>query len=108
MTRHIELLRLLKRNPKRGVTSARASAYLGIRNVPDAILKLRRKGHNIETTLGPAKFDGKQYVNIATYRYAGREQDRKIAKEAVAFLKTYAKPFIEKISEAKDFEKCLK
>lgn len=57
-------------------TDARSSPHLsqtmGIRNIPDAIRKLRKLGHEIMTTRGPAKVGAITYDDVAIYTYINR------------------------------------
>ena len=57
-------------------TDARSSPHLsqtmGIRNLPDAIRKLRKRGHEIITTRGPAKVGTMTYDDVAIYTYINR------------------------------------
>lgn len=45
------------------------SQTLGIRNVPDAIRKLRARGHVIETTIAPVQVNGIAYDAVGIYTY---------------------------------------
>lgn len=54
-------------------TTFRSTPYisqkLGIRNVPDVVMKLRRKGHQIRTARGPVTVEAVHYPDVAVYRY---------------------------------------
>jgi hypothetical protein len=49
-------------------SSPHLSSYLGIRNIPDVIMKLRRKGLNIKTRRADVTVRGAQYENVGIYK----------------------------------------
>lgn len=68
--RHHSAMHGMTRTSER--SSPHLSQTLGIRNVPDAIRKLRKRGHEIMTTRGPVKVGAMAYDDVAIYTYINR------------------------------------
>lgn len=70
-TRTEKLLQFLEKNSR--CADFRSTPYLssnfGIRNLPDAIKKLRAKGHDIRTTRADVVFSYNLYHNVGIYTY---------------------------------------
>lgn len=45
------------------------SHALGVRNVPDMVMKLRRKGHRITTERKRVVLEGRVYPDVAVYQF---------------------------------------
>lgn len=56
------------------------SAQLGIRNAPDAVMKLRKRGHVIRTEMVSVEVAGRMYRNIASYVYIRGPEKRPYSK----------------------------
>jgi predicted transcriptional regulator len=66
------ILNALKEHRKRGVSSVQLAFMTGVRNVPDAVKKLRAKGHKITTVRRDVKWQFRTYPNIGVYIWKGK------------------------------------
>lgn len=66
--------RVLKelKSRRSGVSSVELAACAAVRNVPDAISRLREQGHVILTARRDVKWQFRLYPNIGVYIYKGK------------------------------------
>lgn len=67
------VLATLKEHRKCGVSSVQLSFITCVRNVPDAIMKLRAKGHKITTIRRDVKWQFRMYPKIGVYIWKGKK-----------------------------------
>lgn len=72
MSAQDRVLKVLKSRRKKGVSSVELRAMASVCNAPDAVRKLRRKGHVILTARRDVKWQFRMYPNIGVYIYKGK------------------------------------